>query len=194
MSQTRFHQYDENGDTPSERARAQKLFSRHVGKEWTHTMYVVLTHVIGFSTLMIVYWQTLLRGSTTSYTASPLWLDLPFINHIVVLQAVSVVCLFAWAGVVQQRPVRPLVYGASIGYYAVSMVWPVLAKRFLDRPTRVRALVASSPLWTAGACVLLLLHSSTRVPERLLLVPVVVLTVVCDAILWTLAALRRSRR
>lgn len=157
-------------------------------------MYVVLTHVVGFCTLMTVYWQTLVRGSTTSYTASPMWLDLPFVNQIVLLQVVSVVCLFAWVGVVQQRSVQPLVYGASIGYYAVSMLWPTLAKRFLDRPTFTRALVASSPLWLAGFCVLLLLHSSTRITERLLLVPVVVLTVVCDALLWTLAALRRSRR
>lgn len=158
-------------------------------------MHVVLTHVVGFSTLMIVYWQTLLRGGTTSYTTSPLWLDLPFIPHIIILQVISVVCLFAWVGVVQKRSViQPLVYGASIGYYASSMLWPVLAKRFLERPTRARAVAASLPLWVAGACVLLLLHASTHTGERLLLVPVVVLTVVCDAILWTLAALRRSRR
>lgn len=157
-------------------------------------MYVVLTHAIGFSTLMIVYWHTLVRGSTTSYTESPLWLDIPFVNHIVVLQVVSIVCLFAWVGMVQQRPVQPLLYGASIGYYAVSMFWPILAKRFVDRPTRARALTASLPLWLAGVCVLLLLQTSSQTTERLLLVPVVVLTVVCDAILWTLAALRRSRR
>ena len=156
-------------------------------------MYVVLTHVVGFVTLMIVYWHTLIRGSATSYTASPLWLDIPFVNQIVLLQVVSLVCLSAWVGVVQQRAVQPLVYGASIGYYAVSMLWPTLAKRFVDRPTPTRALIASSPLWLAGGCVLLLLHSSTRTTERILLVPMVVLTVVCDALLWTLAALRRSR-
>jgi len=157
-------------------------------------MYVVLTHVIGFCTLMIVYWHTLVRGRTLSYTTSPLWMDLPFVNHIVILQVVSIACLFAWVGVVQQRSVQPLVHGASIGYYAVSMLWPILAKRFLDRPTRARALAASLPLWIAGVCVLVLLRLSTRVMERILLVPVVVLTIVCDAILWTLAALRWSSR
>lgn len=157
-------------------------------------MYVVLTHVVGFSTLMLVYWHTLVRGSTSAYTASPLWLDIPFVHQIVLLQVVSIVCLFAWVGVVQQRSVQPLVYGASIGYYTASMLWPSLAKRFLNRPTHGRALMASSPLWVAGLCVLLLVHSSTRILERILLVPVVVLTVVCDALLWTLAALRRSRR
>lgn len=157
-------------------------------------MYVVLTHVVGFSTLMIVYWHALLRGGTSSYTESPLWLDIPFVNQIVLLQVVSVVCLFAWVGVVQQRPVQPLVYGASIGYYAASMLWPMFAKRFLGRPTLAHALVASSPLWIAGCCVLLLLHSSIRTTERILMTPLVVLAVVCDAILWTLAALRRIRR
>ena len=157
-------------------------------------MYVVLTHVVGFCTLAIVYWQTLVTGSTTSYTASPLWLDLPFVRQTVLLQVISYVCLFAWAGVIQQRSVHPLVYGASIGYYAVSMLWPTLAKRFLDRPTRVRALAACVPLWIAGVCILLLLRSSSRVTERLLLVPIVVQTVVCDATLSTLAALQRSRR
>jgi hypothetical protein len=157
-------------------------------------MYVVLTHVVGFFTLMIVYWRTLVLGSTSSYTKSPLWLDIPFVNQIVVLQVISIVCLFAWVGVVQQRSVQPLVYGTSIGYYTASMLWPVFAKRFLDRPTLARALVASSPLWVAGFCVLLLLHLSIKTTERILLVPVVVLTVVCDAILWTLAALRRSRQ
>ena len=96
-------------------------------------MYVALTHVVGFSTLMIVYWHTLVRGSTSSYTNSPLWLDIPFVNQIVVLQIVSIVCLSAWVGVVQQRSIQPLVYGASIGYYAASMFWSVFAKRFLVR-------------------------------------------------------------
>jgi len=173
---------------------ARKKFSHHLLKTQTHKMYVVLTHVVGLCTLMVVYWHTLVRGSTTSYTKSPLWLNIPFAKHIVLLQVVSIVCLFVWVGVVQQRSVQPLIYVASIGYYAVSMLWPTLAKRFLDRPTFARALVASSPLWMAGLCVLLLLHSSTRTTERILLVPVVVLTVVCDAILWTLAALGRSRR
>ena len=81
-----------------------------------------------------------------------------------------------------------IVYGASIGYYAS------LAKRFLSHPTHVRALAASFPLWAAGVCFLLLLHASVRLSERLLLISVVLLTVVCDAILWTFAALRRSRR
>ncbi len=171
----------------------RKLFHSQVEGTRAHTMYVVLTHVVGFSTLMIVYWRTLVKGSTSSYTKSPLWLDLPFVNQIVVLQIVSIACLFAWVGVVQQRSIQPLLYGASIGYYTASMLWPVFAKRFLVRPTLTRALVASFPLWLAGCCVLLLLHSSITTTERILLVPVVVLTVVCDAILWTIAALRRSR-
>lgn len=173
--------------------RARNL-SQGIRYTQTYGMYVVLTHVVGFTTLMIVYWYTLVRGSDTSYMSSPLWLGLPFVPHIVLLQVVSFIGLFAWVGVVQQRSVQPLVYGASIGYYAVSTLWPTLAKRFIKRPTRVRALAASFPLWLAGACVILLLHSSTQTAERLLLIPLIVLTVVCDAILWTLAAVRQTHR
>ena len=157
-------------------------------------MYLVLTHTAGLFTLMVVYWCTLVRGSDASYMRSPLWLDLPFVPHIVILQLVSIACLLAWVGVVQQRTIQPVVYGASIGYYAFSTLWPTLAKRFLENPTHTRALTAASPLWGAGFCILLLLHASIQTSERLLMVPIVVLTVVCDAVLWTFAALQRSRR
>ena len=157
-------------------------------------MQVLVTHVVGFTALMIVYCYTLVWESQTSYMTSPLWLDIPIVPHIVVLQILSVACLFAWVGVVEQRSTSPLMVGASIGYYAFSTLWPTLAKRFLERPTHASALFASFPLWGAGAMVLLLLHASTQTLERLLLVPLVVLTVVCDAVLWTAAALRRGRR
>lgn len=159
-------------------------------------MYVVLTHAVGFLTLMVVYWYTLVRGNDTSYMTSPLWLDIPLVPHIVILQVVAMTCLVAWVATVQQSltPPSPLVYGASIGYYAFSILWPFLATRFIQHPSCARALAASFPLWGAGICVMLLLHTSTETLERLLMVPIVVLAVVCDAILWTLAALRRSRQ
>jgi uncharacterized membrane protein len=155
-------------------------------------MYVALVHAIGVTTVTIVYWYTLVRGGhETSYMTSPLWLDIPLVPQIVVLQVVSVVCLLVWVGLRQQEPATPLLYGVSIGFYAFSTVWPTLANRFLEHPTYTRALAASSPLWGTGICTLLLLRESIEISTRLLMTPMVVLTVVCDALLWTLAALRR---
>ena len=156
-------------------------------------MYVAVIHAVGFTVLMTVYWWTLVRGSTTSYMASPLWLDIPIVSSIIGLQVVSIACLVAWV-VLMRDSTSTVVYGASIGYYALSLLWPFLAKRFVAHPNPTRALLASVPLWGAGACTVLLLDASPDVPTRVLMVPVVVLTVVCDAILWTLAALRKSRQ
>ena len=156
-------------------------------------MYVAIIHGIGFVTLMTAYWLTLIRGNTTSYLKSPLWLEIPFVHSIVVLQAVSCACLVAWV-ILMRDSTSTAVYGASLGYYAFSLPWTVLAKHFLARPRPARALMASAPLWGAGACVLLLLNVSPDTTTRLLMAPIVVLTVVCDALLWTVAALRRSCR
>lgn len=157
-------------------------------------MYTAIIHAIGFTTLMLTYWWTLVRGSTSSsYVTSPLWLDIPLVHGIVALQTVSIACLAAWV-ILMRDSTSSIVHGASIGYYASSLLWPVLAKHFLVRPNLGRALAASAPLWGAAACVLLLLNESPDATTRLLMVPLVVLTVVCDAVLWTVAALRRGRR
>ena len=162
-------------------------------------MYLALVHGVGSVTLAIVYWYTLVRTSTApSYLESPLWLGVPFAPQIVVLQGVAVACLIAWVVLMQQQThdedTERLLYGASMGCYAASVIWPTFATRFVERPTRARAFAASVPLWGAGACVLLLLHASTSTVTRLLLTPLVVLTVVCDAILWTLAAFGTAER
>ena len=156
-------------------------------------MYTAIIHSIGFATLMITYWWTLVRGSTTSYVTSPLWLDIPFVHSIVALQTVSIACLAAWV-IFMRDSTSSTVYGVSVGYYASSLLWPVLAKHFLVRPSLGRAIAASAPLWGAAACVLLLLNESPDTATRLLMVPIVVLTVVCDALLWTVSALRRGCR
>ena len=152
-----------------------------------------LTHVAGFSALAVVYWYTLVRGSVEdSYARSALWWGMPFIGQIILLQAVAVIGLFAWASIVQ-RPSKPM-YEASVGLYALSAFWPVLANEFLRCPTHAHAIAASLPLLGAAACVLFLFHASLRTSERLLLLPMVVLTVVFDAILWSLSALRVSEK
>lgn len=156
-------------------------------------MYVTIIHSIGFVTLMMVYWWTLVRGNATSFTESPLWLDIPIVRSIVGLQLVSIACLVAWV-ILMRESTSNVVYAASTGYYAFSLLWPLMAKRFIEHPGVVRALLASAPLWGAGACMLLLLDASPDTTTRLLMVPIVLLTVLCDAVLWTFAALRKSRQ
>ena len=157
-------------------------------------MYIAVVHGVGFAALMLVYFRTLVWKSETSYMDSPLWLGITMVPQIIGLQVVSVVCLIVWAGILQhQQYATPQLYAASVGYYAFSVAWPPLANWFVRRPTCLNAVAASSPLWGAGACVLFLGYASPDTVTRSLLIPATILTVGCDAILWTWAALRLAR-
>jgi hypothetical protein len=161
-------------------------------------MSLVATHVVGAAALGLVYRRTL--GGETSYVDSPLWLGIPFVRPIVVAQVMALAGLAAWVALVQSDPptTGPLadprvLYGASALFYGASALWPAAARALVARPSYARAAAAIAPLWVVAACVLVLAVGS-RPPASLTLVPLVVVAVACDAVVWAAAAIFHAHR
>lgn len=118
-----------------------------------------------------------LVGGTSSYTKSPLWLDIPFVNQIVVPQIVSIACGCGATAV----GTTSSIWSVDRVLYRVRALARVFKTCSRSPHVDTRARSVPPPL---GCCVLLLLHSSITSTERILLVPVVVLTVVCYCGRW----------
>lgn len=162
-------------------------------------MDVAITHAVGAVVLGAVYANTLPRDAP--YLASPLWVGIPpaLVRAVAVAQVAALGGLLAWV-VLVARGAAPdadarLLAGASAAFYAASALWPWHARRLVARPTYARALRACAPLWVAGAAVAVL-ASATRasVAASVALVPVVVVAVGCDAVVWSAAAIFLAHR
>ena len=141
-----------------------------------------------------------LDDSPGNYLDSPYWVGMPkaAVYVTVALQVVALVGYVAWVTYVAQHTVtRPLLL-ANVCFLVSSAAWPFAAYPFVRNPPTLRhALVASLPLWSAAAGVLVLVvHTfeaqyTSPVPS-LGILAVALVVVLADGVGWTAAAIFRA--
>ena len=156
---------------------------------------------VAYAAVLFDAWGEYPVDARGNYLDSPYWVGMPTaaVYVTVVLQVAALVGYVAWLAYVAQHEVTRRLLLANLLFFVSSAAWPFAAYPFVRDSSHSlrRALVASLPLWSAAAGVLLLVvHTfetqyASPVPYVGILA-VALVVVLADGVGWTATAIFRA--